>query len=205
MRLVIRSFIRSFAEAFDQLEVEMPAGSERSRSSRQTRTPPRSQRPKGVAGGQALPGLAAGPSGIPEAVPPAAPSGSLLASAEQGVEAAAVGGAPDPPEVDSEVGAGTALLSLLAAEKKQARRPAPAPAPTATTPAPSEAGRAGGGDTLSWLSTRGSYSPSGGPLADALADAPKERQEDNGTAAPPADEGAASNDDALGMFLALGK
>ena len=204
MRPVIRSFIRSFAEAFDQLEVEMPAGSERSRSSRQTRTPPRSQRPKGVAGGQALPGLAAGPSGIPEAVPPAAPSGSLLASAEQGVEAAAVGGAPDPPEVDSEVGAGTALLSLLAAEKKQARRPAPAPAPTATTPAPSEAGRAGGGDTLSWLSTRGSYSPSGGPLADALADAPKERQ-GNGTAAPPADEGAASNDDALGMFLALGK
>ena len=204
MRPVIRSFIRSFAEAFDQLEVEMPAGSERSRSSRQTRTPPRSQRPKGVAGGQALPGLAAGPSGIPEAVPPAAPSGSLLASAEQGVEAAAVGGAPDPPEVDSEVGAGTALLSLLAAEKKQARRPAPAPAPTATTHAPPEAGRAGGGDTLSWLSTRGSYSPSGGPLADALADAPKEPQ-GNGTAAPFADEGAASNDDALGMFLALGK
>ena len=43
-----------------------------------------------------------------------------------------------------------------------------------------------------------------GSVADALADAPKERQ-DNGTAAPPADEGAASNDDALGMFLALGK
>ena len=194
-----RSFIRSFAEAFDQLEVEMAAGSERSRSSRQTRTPPRSQRPKGVTGGQALPGLAAGPSGIPEAVPPAAPSGSLLASAEQGVEAAAVGGAPDPPEVDSDVGAGTALLSLLAAEKKQARRPAPAPAPTPSTPAP-----AGGGDTLSWLSTRGSFSPSGGPLADALAAAPREPQ-GNGTAAPPAEEGAASSDDALGMFLALGK